>query len=88
MAPYVNPELTMRDLEDLPDRQVAARLLLLGAPSRPFVFSTLAPQPVQPLGSIEQAYAQALLAESRLRYTRPIAEVEQALLKRRQEVRR
>lgn len=88
MAPYVNPELTMRDLEDLPDRHVAARLLLLGAPSRPFVFATLAPQPVQSLSLAEQRRARAVLEGSRVRYTRPIAEVEQELLQRRRGVRR
>lgn len=84
MAPYVKPELRVRDLEDLPDRQVAARLLLLGAPSRPFVFSTLAPRPALAPDPAAQAQAQAELERSRLHYTRPVAEVEQELLKRRQ----
>ena len=88
MASYVKPELRVRDLEDLPDRQVAARLLLLGAPSRPFVFSTLAPRPTPALDPAAQAQAQAELERSRLHYTRPVAEVEQELLKRRQEGRR
>jgi hypothetical protein len=88
MAPYVKPELRVRDLEDLPDRHVAARLLLLGAPSRPFVFSTLAPRPVRALDPAAQAQAQAELERSRLHYTRPVAEVEQELLRRRQGVRR
>ena len=86
MALYVKPELRVRDLEDLPDRHVAACLLLLGAPSRPFVFSTLAPRPVRALDPAAQAQAQAELERSRLHYTRPVAEVEQELLKRRRGV--
>lgn len=86
MAPYVKPELRVRDLEDLPDRQVAARLLLLGAPSRPFVFSTLPPRPAPALDPAAQVQAQADLEWSRLHYTRPVAEVEQELLQRRRGV--
>jgi hypothetical protein len=40
LATYVQPELTARDVEDLPNFGVAARILVQGKPSRPFVFQT------------------------------------------------
>ena len=83
MAAYVKPELRERDLQDLPDRQVVARMLMLGAPSRPFVFSTQPPYSPPDYSPAEREQAQAELTWSRLHYTRSIQEVENALFERR-----
>ncbi len=84
LATYVRPELTLADLEDLPDHHVAARLLAHGRPTRPFVFQT--EPPPQPLrdAPARRDDQRRLLAERQLTYTRLIAEVERDILARRE----
>jgi hypothetical protein len=77
---YTRPELTSRDLQELPDFQAATRLLVRNAPTRPFVLSTLPARSVA--GTVD---SQAIVEQSRLRYAKPIAEVEQAIIDRREQ---
>ena len=81
LEPYTKPEFTARDLQDLPDFHAAARLLVGNRPTRPFVLATL-----PPLASDCPADATEILAASRARCARPVAEVEQEILQRRASV--
>ncbi len=42
MQPYVKPDFTMGDLQELPDFHVIARMLVHNFPQKPFVFNTMA----------------------------------------------
>jgi hypothetical protein len=83
LATYVRPELAVRDLEDLPDHHAIARLLVRGQPTRPFAFATAPPRLPAALSTASDQANQRILAEQRLAYTRPIADVERAILARR-----
>jgi hypothetical protein len=86
LATYVRPELTLADLEDLPDHHVAARLLAHGRPTRPFVFQTEPPpQPLLDSSAGHDAQREWLRAQGRT-YTRLIAEVEKDILARREKL--
>lgn len=80
-ATYVEPELQARDLEDLPSFNAAARILVDGKPSRPFVLQTF-PAPA-PISAEERRKRLGEIAAGQLRYSRPASEVEQVLLRRR-----
>ena len=81
LATYVQPELTARDVEDLPSFNVAARILVEGRPSRPFVFQTFpAPASMTPE---ERRTRRGEITVGQLGYSRPVTDVEQALLRRR-----
>jgi hypothetical protein len=75
----MGPGVDSRQLQDLPDYHVAARLLLNGRPVRPFVFKTLHAETVDPgnMGAdvIRSAYVR--------KYTCPTKNVEQEISKRR-----
>ena len=83
MESYMGSDLTARDLENLANFQVAARLLVNGRPIRPFAFDTPAPPP--PVREFPRA-RQELLEQARQAHTRPVADVEGALLLRREEL--
>lgn len=66
-------------LQDLPHFHAAARLMVDGAPLRPFVFRTLPAERLQ-----GRARVRDLVAATHRQFTRPREDVEQAILKRRE----
>jgi DNA helicase HerA-like ATPase len=70
------PELIPTDLVSLPAHQVYLKLLVDGTTSRPFSALTLPAPPVMLPSQRER-----IIAESRRRYTRPIAVVEREVLR-------
>jgi TraM recognition site of TraD and TraG/Helicase HerA, central domain len=78
MEAYTRPDLDARDLQELPDYHVTARLLVNNAPSRPFVFETLAVTPPHTTAS-----AANLISRSRAQFTTPVDAVEEGIIKRR-----
>ena len=83
LQPYVQPEFSARDMEDLADRHAIARLLTRGRPTRPFLFHTLAPHPGTDPRLARKQGIQRRLRHNRRALTRPVAEVEAMLLERR-----
>ncbi len=75
LAPLFGPTLTRSDLERLPDRHVACRMLVEGVPLDPFVCRTLAPTPL----TAASARTRAEIEEHALTYTVPVADVESAI---------
>ena len=67
--PYIRPALTARDLEDLPDHQVVARLLVEGSPTRPYVFKSLSPGQFGQLSKEAACAAAEILARNRVEGT-------------------
>lgn len=84
MESYTGPELKARDLEDLANFHVAARLLIDGPPTRPFVFRT-PPPPPRPAPQFVQARRKRL-RHVREAFTRPAGDVERALQRRYEEL--
>jgi DNA helicase HerA-like ATPase len=84
MERYTAPELKARDLEDLPNFHVAARLLVDGRPTRPFVFRTPSPPPSPSPERVGDRRKRLL--EVRRAHTRSVDEVEEAILRRREEL--
>ncbi|MGH8578775.1 MAG: hypothetical protein ACREVK_01175 [Gammaproteobacteria bacterium] len=84
MAAYTRPELGERNLEDLPDHHVVARLLVHGRPSRPFVFRTLLSR--ESSHTAAHAMVREILRKNRRHYTRPVVEVEKTIQDRRERV--
>jgi uncharacterized protein DUF87/type IV secretory system conjugative DNA transfer VirD4/TraG family protein len=70
---YTQPELSARDLQNLPDFHAAMRLLVNNRPAPPFVLTTAPYRPVGPSASVE-----ALKLDSRKRYGRAPDETEAA----------
>lgn len=81
---YFKPQIKARDLADLPNYQVAARLLVNSRPARPFVFETMNADPCvhDAAGQVEK---EKIVWQMRERYTRSIHEMEEALIKRREQ---
>jgi hypothetical protein len=77
MAEFTAPGIDAAELQTLPDRHAAARLLVNGRPVPPFVFTT---RPARDGG--DPRIAQEAIARSRRRYAYPIAEVEAAIAAR------
>jgi hypothetical protein len=73
LAQEFAPEVSPTDLVSLPNRQAYVKLLVDGTTSRPFS-ATMFPPPVSHSSPVEE-----IIAESRRRYCRPVAEVEQEL---------
>ena len=86
MAVYTKPEFGPRDLQDLPDHHAAARLLVNGRPTRPFVFRTLKAQDPHLGNGAEHERARKILQANRAGYTRRVTEVEQEIETRRERV--
>jgi hypothetical protein len=89
MEVYTKPELSARDLQDLPDHHVAARLLVRGHPTHPFVFRTLAPwsrNPANPTEDETVRIIHKMLQANQVSYTRLVAEVEKEIQTRRDRV--
>ncbi len=86
MAAYTRPELKARSLENLPDHHAAARLLVSGRPTRPFVFRTLAPRIADSGDRAENATTRKILQANRSGYTRSIPEVEREIRTRSERV--
>jgi len=82
LADFTRPEIGEKDLQDLPNYHVAARLLVDGRPSRGFVFQT--DPPVQGAASSFDALKRRERIEQVQRcYARPVAEVEAEIIARR-----
>jgi len=64
------PTFTASDLMNIPNHQAYGRILANGTPTKPFSFSTLAPQKANP------ARVAAYMQHSFARYGRPRTEVE------------
>jgi hypothetical protein len=79
MQTYCQPSLSARDLQELPDYHVAARLLIHNTPARPFVFQTLQRSPRAHPGAVRRA-----IRLSRKKHTRTRTDVELAIAVRRQ----
>ena len=77
--PYTEPEFGSLDLQGLPNYHAVGRLLTAQGPTRPFVFRTL--PPTRPRG-YKRASAEAWAIKEKS-FTRPIAEVEAEILRRR-----
>lgn len=74
---YTRPELNAQDLQELPDFNVATRLLVNNSPTRPFVFRT------KPGGkATDSAAVEKIRAISRAKYAKPTAWVEKDILDR------
>ncbi len=86
MVAYTRPELGERDLEDLPDHHVVARLLVHGRPSRPFVLRTLASRDPRSSHTAANEMFREILRKNREHYTRPVVEIEKAIQDRRERV--
>jgi len=78
LARWVAPEFGAQDLMTLPDRYAVARLQVPGGVTPPFLMHTL-DCPDAPQDSASRARFEALRASSRLRYCRPVAEVEREI---------
>lgn len=78
MQIYTKPELETRDLQDLPDFHVAARLLNNNTPTRPFVF-----KPVQSPNISRNIDINTIVNTARKKYMRSTIEVEDEIIKRR-----
>ncbi len=76
---YTRPEVDALGLQDLPNFHAAARLMVDGAPLRPFVFRTQPPERLH-----GRALVRHLVAATHRQFTRPREDVEQAILKRRE----
>ena len=74
---YTRPELTSRDLQDLPDHHAVIRLLSKSTLTRPFVLAT---HPAQALPAAVPPGT--VIRRSRKRYARPVAEIEAELRSR------
>jgi hypothetical protein len=86
MALYMQPQVSARDLQDLPNFHVAAKLLTDGRPSRAFVFRTReAVDPASASGS-DQGARQKRLSDRQAGYTREARAVEREILERRQKI--
>jgi len=72
---FTRPALAATDLEMLPDHHVVCRLLAAGKPVPPFVFRAAPPPEPRP-----EAEVRAIITHGYAAYTRPVAEVEAALL--------
>lgn len=70
------PEFSELDLVSLPAYQIYLRLMVDGTTTQPFSSMTL---PAPPSGSSRREH---IIAESRQRYTRPVAEVEREIMRR------
>jgi hypothetical protein len=73
LAQEFAPEMSPTDLVSLPNRQAYLKLLVEGTTTRPFS-ATMLPPPVP-----HHSQRDAIIAASRRRYCRPVAEVEQEL---------
>lgn len=73
LAKEFYPVFNESDLVNLPNHHIYLKLMIDGAPSRPFSAFTLPPQPKT------ASYKQAIIDHSRQQYCRPRREVEQAL---------
>jgi hypothetical protein len=78
LASYTRPDFAAEDLQDLPNHHAVARLLIDNQPCRPFVFKT-APTP----SAANAGGTERIIKASRAKYTRPVTDVEQEILKRR-----
>ena len=77
--PYTEPEFGSLDLQGLPNFHAVGRLLTTQGPARPFVFRTLPPT-APPASSRARTHTWATREKA---FTRPIAEVEAQILRRR-----
>jgi hypothetical protein len=73
LAPEFAPEISPTDLVSLPNRQAYLKLLVDGTTTRPFS-ATMLPPPVS-----HRSHREEIIAESRRRYCRPVADVEREL---------
>lgn len=78
MEVYTKPELRAQDLQELPDYSAAVRLLNNNAPTMPFVFNTLQMRQLADCSKAEE-----IISLSTIKYTKPIAEIENNIIKRR-----
>jgi len=81
LAAYMSEALSRRELESLPDYHVAARLLVHGRPTRPFVLRT-EPALLPQRSATAQRQRNEILARVYAEHTRPVAEVEAELADR------
>jgi len=73
LAPEFTPEVQARDLVHLPAHHLCLKLLVDGTTSRPFSVMT------RPAPRAAVSYREQIMADSRRRYGKPVAEVEAAL---------
>jgi hypothetical protein len=78
MESYMKPDLSSRDLQDLPNYQAATRLMVNNAPSRPFVLMTDAPRIPE-----DAVSGSGVVADSRARHARRVSDVEAEIASRR-----
>lgn len=83
MARYTKPELEAQDLQNLPDFQAAARLLVRGQPTRPFILDTY--PPIEQGRTGQSRLSEGVLEKNRRAYTRSADAVDQELLERRRQ---
>lgn len=69
------PEFGIPDLMNLPAYHIALKLMVDGTTSRPFSAATFSPP------SSGSSYRKSIVEESRIRYTRPVAEVEWEIIR-------
>jgi hypothetical protein len=77
LQPYLQPDLSSHDLQNLPAFHIAARLLVRGSPAKPFVLKSI---PHSAAGSL--AHSNELIAASRATYGQSAAETEAELQRR------
>ena len=81
---YFKPRIKARDLAELPNYHVAARLLVNSRPARPFVFETM--NAVFGMRDVAgQKEKERIIRQMRKRHTRPVSKVEEALIERRKQ---
>ncbi len=78
LEPFVGPDLSVRDLQELPDFHAVARLLVGSRPCRPFVMRTRPPEPCHS----RIACVRAIRRFCRARYARPRRVVRAEILER------
>lgn len=78
---YTAPELNKQDLQYLPDYHTVCRLLKQNAPMRPFVLKTLPKHQSLQESSSANKTETFVLANSRMHYARPVADVEREILR-------
>ena len=78
LVAYVRPDLSVQDLQELPDFHVIGRLMSGNTPTKPFVFKTM---PMTKTAS--SANVEVLRYVSRKKYTRPTRDVESEIEERR-----